>query len=212
VNSSDAQLPEHVTGDHRDTMSVSTESQEFILVYLRHTSEIEGEQKMHQLLGSSLDVATLLLAALQPSTVIAGVSPPVTNKQAIENMLVAWMGGDPTALQSLLAEDVQWTITGNSVVAGTTNSRPELMSKVLGPLWARFAKADAPLRPRRIAGLYADGDTVIAQFDSAGTANDGKAYANSYLWILTMRHGKIVKGIAFFDSIAVNELWQRVIP
>jgi len=167
---------------------------------------------MHQLLGQSLDVATLLLAALQSGPVIAGVSPPAANKQAIENMLIAWMGGDSTTFQSLLAEEVQWTITGNSIVAGTTHGRAELMSKVLGPLWARFAKADAPLRPHRIAGLYADGDTVIAQFDSAGTANDGKVYANSYLWILTMRNGKIVKAIAFFDSIAVNELWQRVTP
>ncbi|MGU9821676.1 hypothetical protein [Pseudomonas sp. ADAK22] len=42
----------------------------------------------------------------------------------------------------------------------------------------------------------------------AGTTNDGTRYENDYVWLLTMRNGKAVKGTAFFDSVAFNELWR----
>jgi hypothetical protein len=60
--------------------------------------------------------------------------------------------------------------------------------------------------------MYADGDTVIVFFDASGTARDGKPYANTYSWFLDLRDGKIVKTFAFFDSVAFNELWERVKP
>jgi ketosteroid isomerase-like protein len=48
----------------------------------------------------------------------------------------------------------------------------------------------------------------------AGTrsARDGLPYRNTYSWFLTLREGKIVRASAFFDSLAFNDLWQRVTP
>jgi ketosteroid isomerase-like protein len=63
-----------------------------------------------------------------------------------------------------------------------------------------------------IRNVYADGDTVIVFFDAAGTARDGKPYRNTYAWFLDLRDDKIVNASAFFDSIAFNEFWQRVMP
>ena len=63
-----------------------------------------------------------------------------------------------------------------------------------------------------IRDIYADGDTVIVFFDAAGTASDGQPYTNTYAWFLNMADGKIVEAFAFFDSIAFNDLWQRVSP
>lgn len=60
--------------------------------------------------------------------------------------------------------------------------------------------------------LYAEGDTVIAFFDAEGTARDDQPYRNTYAWFLEMRDGRIVRANAFFDSIAFDELWKRVIP
>ena len=135
-----------------------------------------------------------------------------TNKARVEGVLKAWMTGDGTALQGLLDDNVEWTITGNSLVSGTTHSRAELNAKVLGPFGARFSQSQDRFRPRRISGIYSDGDTVIAHLDAAGVANDGKPYANTYVWILTMRGDKAVRVTAFFDSIAFDELWRRVSP
>jgi hypothetical protein len=60
--------------------------------------------------------------------------------------------------------------------------------------------------------LYAEGDTVIAFFDAEGLARDEKPYRNTYAWFLELRDGRIVRAHAFFDSIAFNDLWQRVTP
>jgi hypothetical protein len=53
---------------------------------------------------------------------------------------------------------------------------------------------------------------VIVLWDGRGTANDGKAYENSYAWFMKTRDGKVVDGTAFYDSISFNELWSRVQP
>jgi ketosteroid isomerase-like protein len=47
-------------------------------------------------------------------------------------------------------------------------------------------------------------------FDAEGVARDGVPYRNTYAWFLTLRDNRIVKASAFFDSIAFNDLWQRV--
>jgi ketosteroid isomerase-like protein len=169
---------------------------------------------------SRLTIVAASLLASYPAAAVAAEPPAAlhnaaatpANKIAVETMLKAWMSGDNGALQPLLADEIEWTITGGSAAAGTTHGRAELMAKVLGPFGARFAQSSDRFRPRRILGVYADGDTVIAHFDGGGTANDGAAYTNSYVWLLTLRDGKIVRGIAFFDSIAFNDLWRRVQP
>jgi ketosteroid isomerase-like protein len=159
---------------------------------------------------SRLTVVAASLMVSLPAAIAA--EPAAANKAAVENVLKAWMAGDGGALQQLLTDDVEWTIAGNSVAAGTTHGRAELMSRVLGPFGARFANSPDRFRARRVAGIYADGETVVANFDGAGVANDGKPYSNSYVWLLTMRDGKVTKATAFFDSVAFNELWQRVPP
>jgi uncharacterized protein len=134
------------------------------------------------------------------------------NKAIVEAILRDWMGGDGGALQRLLSDNVVWTIAGNSLVSGTTYSRAELNAKVLGPFGARFSQSDDRFRPRKIHGIYGEGDVVIAHLDAAGIANDGKPYANSYVWLLTMKDGKAIRVTAFFDSIAFDELWRRIQP
>ena len=51
---------------------------------------------------------------------------------------------------------------------------------------------------------------MIVLWDGHGVANDGQPYDNSYAWFLRMENGKVVEGIAFFDSVSFNELWSRV--
>lgn len=82
------------------------------------------------------------------------------------------------------------------------------MGEVIRPFNARMKSRLIPTVPR----LYAEGDTVIAQFDAEGTALDGQPYRNTYAWFLQMRDGRIVRASAFFDSIAFDAFWNRVKP
>ena len=111
-------------------------------------------------------------------------------------------------IKRFLRHTQYWTITGNSLVAKEYASRDEFMDAVIKPFNARLTK---PLSPT-IRSLYSEGDTVIVLFDGEATAIDGKPYRNTYAWFMEMRDGKIVKVIAFFDSITFDEFWRRVPP
>jgi ketosteroid isomerase-like protein len=83
------------------------------------------------------------------------------------------------------------------------------MREVIQPFNARMRTG---LRPTTVRSIHAADDTVIAFFDANGIARDGKPYSNTYAWFLQMRDGKVVNASAFFDSVAFNELWNRVRP
>jgi hypothetical protein len=35
---------------------------------------------------------------------------------------------------------------------------------------------------------------------------------NTHAWFLTLSGGKVIDGTAFYDGIALNELWDRITP
>ena len=129
------------------------------------------------------------------------------NEATVEAAFEAWQNGTGTPYD-LLADDVVWTIVGDSLVSRAYASREEFLSKVIRPFGARMSSGLVPT----IRDIYSDGDTVIVFFDAAGKARDGKPYRNTYAWFLELEDDQIVKATAFFDSIAFNDLWQRVKP
>ena len=129
------------------------------------------------------------------------------NRALIARAFDAWRDGTGGPFD-LLADDAQWTITGNCVAAGDYLSRETFMSEVIRPFNARMRTHLTPT----IRHLYAEGDTVIAFFDASGIALDGEAYENTYAWFLQMRAGRIVRAYAFFDAIALDAFWRRVEP
>lgn len=134
-------------------------------------------------------------------------STETRNKALVRSGLEAWAAGTGSPYD-LLADDVQWTIVGNSHASKTYPSREAFLSGVIRPFNARMKE---PLKPT-IRHLYADGDTVVAFFDARGVARDGKPYVNTYAWILNMKDGRIVRASAFFDAIEFNDFWTRVAP
>lgn len=152
-------------------------------------------------------VATMSTSAVALASETSAASQVESNRKLIADAMNAWATrtGSP---YDLLADDANWTITGNSAGAKTYPSKEAFMREVIRPFNARMR---TPLIPK-VRKLYAEGDTVIAFFDAEGTALDGKPYRNTYAWILEMRGGKIVRANAFFDSIAFDDLWNRVQP
>ena len=128
-------------------------------------------------------------------------------KQTVRTAFEDWAAGRGGPF-ALLADDARWTIVGNSPVSRTYESRREFLDVVIDPFNARMS---APLVPT-VRGLYADGDWVIALFDAAATARDGKPYRNTYTWYLRLDGDAIVEAVAFFDTIEFTDLWYRVTP
>lgn len=146
-----------------------------------------------------------VVAALSSLTHVDGAvaADEFANKAIVRKAFDAWSAGTGSPYD-LLADNVKWTITGNSAASKAYGSRDAFINEVIKPFNARMRVG---LKPT-IRNMYADGDTVIVFFDAAGTAKDGKPYSNTYAWFLDLQDGKIINAAAFFDSIAFNELWK----
>jgi ketosteroid isomerase-like protein len=136
-----------------------------------------------------------------------GQAETEANRATVRAAFQAWEEGTG-AITDLFAPDMVWRIEGRSAVSKEYGSRQEFIDEVLAPFGARFGPGKQ-FRPVRI---HADGDTVIVVWDGSGLANDGLSYDNTYAWVMRMRDGQVIDGTAFYDSIAFNDLWQRLTP
>ena len=115
-------------------------------------------------------------------------------------------------VSSIFAENMTWEIVGHSAASRKYASAAEFIAEVLQPFGARFS-TDDPFRPVAIRQIVADGDRVVVLWDGEGTTTIGTTYRNTYAWFMTLDDdGKIADGIAFYDSISFNELWDTVRP
>ena len=152
-------------------------------------------------------VGMVLVLITASATAAAQEDVETKNRRVVQTAFDNWRRGIGSMFD-LLASDAKWTITGNSVVAGTYHSRRDFLDQVILPFNERLS---TPLVPT-VRGIYTDGDMVIVLWEGAGMARDGKSYENTYSWYLQMKNGKIVNATAFDDSIAFNDLWKRVRP
>jgi ketosteroid isomerase-like protein len=163
-------------------------------------------QPLGHILAATALGALAVFAMVTPAQSQAGTTPN-QNKILVQQAFEDWAAGTGSPYD-LLADNVTWTITGNSLASKIYSSREAFIGEVIRPFNARMSVG---LKPT-IRQIYVDGDTVIVFFDASGTAKDGVPYANTYAWFLELHDGKITNASAFFDSIAFNDLWTRVQP
>lgn len=150
-------------------------------------------------------LALVNLFALQGATAQNSKKMEKQNKAIIEEGFRKWAEGSASFFD-LLDEHVEWTITGNSAISKVYTSSKQFIDEAIVPLNKRFKTKIVP----KVREVYADGDTIIVLWDGTATATDGLPYTNTYSWYLTMKDGKIIKAIAFFDAIELNAIWNRV--
>jgi uncharacterized protein len=135
-----------------------------------------------------------------------------SNCEIVGGAFAAWAEGT-APITAIFADDMTWEIAGRSAAAGTYESTEQFVDQVLRPFGARFS-ATAPFRPVEVRSIYADEgqSTVAVVWDGEGTTVAGTTYRNTYAWFLTMAGGKVTHGLAFYDSLAFDELWTTVTP
>lgn len=129
-----------------------------------------------------------------------------TNLTTVKDALAASADDFTKFFEAIFAPNAEWTIAGHGPVARTYHGMEDLFTNAEEALFSRFAE------PLRITtrGVWADGEKVFAQIDSATTAKDGKPYANGYMYIMSMEGGKVVSGIEWLDLNAYYEILDRV--
>ena len=124
------------------------------------------------------------------------------SRKVIQDAVSRWLGGDSGAIFKLLDENVQWTVTGTTPISRLYTSRHDFVDNALKPLGALL---DGPIDPS-VVDVLADGDRVALQWDGTAKTNDGRPYENRYCWVMRLKDGKVVEGLAYLDTELVSAL------
>lgn len=126
------------------------------------------------------------------------------NKRIVQSFFDASNRGDMETCIGLLADDIVWTNMGTTSLSGRYVGKQALQEQLLGPLFGQL-KAGIAMQLQR---LVAEGDHVVAL--SAGSAEtlDGRAYDNSYCWVIRVRDGQFAEVTEYLDTELVTRVFD----
>jgi hypothetical protein len=113
--------------------------------------------------------------------------------------------GSNEALLAALADDVQWTIAGSSRLSRTYRSKADLLTHALEPLGRRL---DGAVRSH-VEEVLEAGDTVVVRWRGEARTKWGEGYDNDYCWILTWSGDRIVRVVAYLDTLLLERVMTR---
>ena len=105
-------------------------------------------------------------------------------------------------LASFVAENVQWIITGSSVLAGIYTSRTHFINTAISRLKSSL---DGGIQ-WRVNNVIVDGSFVVLEMTSKAIAKNGQPYNNQYVWILEFDGKTFHKVRVYFDDVLVDKI------
>lgn len=123
------------------------------------------------------------------------------NKHTIRNNFEQLAAGNGEPLLASLADDVQWTIIGGTVLSKTFDGKQAVIDELLIPF--RNALVDGHIHIH-VDNLLADGEYVIVQGRGQAMTKRGVAYNNTYCWVYRFDGGKIKALTEYLDTELVT--------
>lgn len=127
------------------------------------------------------------------------------NKEIVRQQFERWVNGRSNFFD-LLADNVEWTVAGNTSSSGIYKSKKSFLEESVKPITEKLSTKITP----KLISIYQDKEAITLLWEGMATAKDNKPYKNTYCWVLTMKDGKISKAIAFLDTHTLIELMTRV--
>lgn len=108
-----------------------------------------------------------------------------------------WEGQAPW---ELFADDVVYELIGSTPSSGVMRGLPEIQAQLFNPFWERLAEVQ--LRADEIVALE---DGRVAMFGGCtGKAKNGRDYNQQYLYIFTVKDGKITHILKHCDTALIE--------
>ena len=107
-------------------------------------------------------------------------------------------------LVNCVAENVQWIITGSSVLAGVYTSRIEFINTAISRLKSSL---DGGIQ-WRVNNVIIDGSFAVLEMTSKAVSKKGEPYNNQYVWILEFDGKMFHKVRVYFDDVLVDKIIQ----
>ncbi len=122
------------------------------------------------------------------------------HKQVIRTNFEELAKGNAEPLITSLADDVAWTIIGQTVLSKTFQGKPAVL-EFLGNFKAALVDGHIHIH---VDNLLADGDYVVVQGHGIAMTLRGVPYNNTYCWVYRFANGKIVAIIEYLDTELVT--------
>jgi uncharacterized protein len=122
----------------------------------------------------------------------------------VTEMFERWeQAGDTGPFLSALADDLCWTVTGSSPIAGTYTGKAAYIQGVYQRLDSRLARWPVP----RVQRIAVDDDWAVVFFRGVdGLGRRGEDYSQDFTWWMRVAGGQIREVIGFYDSEKVSAL------
>jgi ketosteroid isomerase-like protein len=123
-------------------------------------------------------------------------------EQIFSNLEVAGFG---ESFLEVLSNDLVWTATGTSPVAGRYEGKGEYLEKVRSRLHERLD--GAPIYPI-VERILADGEWGCVSFRTEGlTGRNGADFSMQYCWLVKVDGDKIAEVVGFYDTQKMNDVF-----
>ncbi|WP_186537931.1 nuclear transport factor 2 family protein [Synechococcus sp. BIOS-E4-1] len=105
-------------------------------------------------------------------------------------------------LANYVAENVQWVITGSSVLGGIYSSRTHFINTAISRLKSSL---DGDIQ-WIVKNVIIDGSVAVLEMTSKAVSKQGQPYNNQYVWILEFNGIVFDKVRVYFDDVLVNKI------
>ncbi len=123
------------------------------------------------------------------------------NKAIVTEFFATFSKGDVAGVLGMMSDDGSWWVSGGIDGMSGTYPKAELAGLLEG---ARALYQEGALRITPTS-MTAEADRIAVEAKSFATMADGRIYANSYHFLITVRDGKISVVREYMDTIHAKE-------
>ena len=123
------------------------------------------------------------------------------NKAIVADFFATFSKGDVPGVIERLHDDGSWWVSGTIEGMSGTYSKAELAGLLEGAR-AMYREGALQITPTL---MTAQEDRVAVEAKSFATMEDGRVYANSYHFLVTVRDGKVSNVREYMDTIHARE-------
>lgn len=126
------------------------------------------------------------------------------NKELLQDAFTAAAKGNGRPFIELLADDVRWTIIGNTAWSRTYEGKQSVLDDLLRPL-------SKQLHGRNIIAAHrfiAEDDHVVVEARGRNSTVDGVRYHNQYCWVFRLTEGRVRELTEYTDTQLIASALQ----
>ncbi|MFE0156055.1 nuclear transport factor 2 family protein [Nonomuraea sp. NPDC059007] len=124
------------------------------------------------------------------------------NRTFLQGVFAETAKGNGRPFIDALADDVRWTIIGQTAWSGTYDGKRAVLEDLLRPLAEQLGGRNVVSAERFVA----DDDVVVVEGRNHSITTSGRPYPNRYCWIFVIRDGKVAEITEYTDTHLIAQV------